>query len=86
MPLDGLSWLGFAAAALTTVSFVPQAVKIWRTRSTRDISLGMFLLFSTGVFLWTVYGVYRRDLPMTLSSSISFLIALSILTMKIKYK
>lgn len=84
--MDWISALGFAAATLTTVSFFPQALKIWKTRSAQDISLGMFVLFSAGVFLWTVYGVLRRDIPMTLSSSLSFAIAVFILWMKLKYK
>lgn len=84
--MDWISALGFAAATLTTVSFLPQAAKIWKTRSAQDISLGMFVLFSTGVFLWTVYGILRRDVPMTLSSGVSFAIAVCILGMKLKFK
>ncbi|MGH8744135.1 MAG: PQ-loop domain-containing transporter, partial [Burkholderiales bacterium] len=48
--------LGFVAGIFTTVAFVPQAWQVWKTRSVKDISLGMYLIFSTGVGLWLVYG------------------------------
>ncbi len=81
-----ITLLGFLAASLTTCAFLPQAVKVWKSRSTRDISLGMFVMFCLGVLLWTIYGVLRRDLPMIASSLASLVIALFILGMKLKYK
>ena len=78
--------LGFTAASLTTCAFLPQAVKIWKSRSTRDVSLGMFVMSCLGIFLWTIYGILRSDLPMIVSSGTSLVIALFILGMKLKYK
>ena len=75
--MSEISWflVGSAAAALTTFGFVPQVLKIWRTKSVRDISPVTFLQFAAGVSLWAVYGVHLRD-PIVLYAN---LIALSIL-------
>jgi lactoylglutathione lyase len=67
--------IGFIAASLTTISFIPQAVKTWRSRSTDDLSPFMFALFSIGVFSWLMYGVFKKDLPIILANSITFILA-----------
>ena len=77
--------LGLVAAFLTTISFVPQVLKIWRTRHTADISLKMFVIYTIGVFLWLVYGLMLGDLPLILSNIITFALTLSILIMKLRY-
>ena len=77
--------LGLVAAFLTTISFVPQVLKIWRTRHTKDISLKMFVIYTVGVFLWLVYGLMLGDLPLILSNIITFVLTLSILIMKLRY-
>lgn len=78
--------LGLAAGALTTVAFVPQVVKIWRTRSTHDISLGMFALFSTGLVLWLIYGISIGSAPIVIANTITLTLALTILYFKLRYK
>lgn len=78
--------LGLVAGTLTTAAFVPQVVKTWRTRSTHDISLGMFALFSTGLVLWLVYGVLIGSLPIVVSNIITLALALTILFFKLRYK
>jgi MtN3 and saliva related transmembrane protein len=78
------SLLGLTAAACTTAAFVPQAVHSWRTRATRDISLGMFLVMTAGVLLWFLYGALIRDLPLMLANGITFLLSLTILVLKIR--
>lgn len=78
--------LGLAAGALTTVAFVPQVVKIWRTRSTHDISLGMFALFSTGLVLWLIYGLHIGSLPIVIANTVTLALALTILYFKLRYK
>lgn len=77
--------LGLAAGFLTTLSFVPQALKIHRTRSARDVSLGMFVAFTAGVVLWLAYGVMKRELPIILWNAITLGLALWILAMKLRY-
>jgi len=78
--------LGLIAGTLTTAAFVPQVVKTWRTRSTHDISLGMFALFNTGLLLWLVYGVQIGSLPIVLSNVVTLMLALVILFFKLRYK
>ncbi|MHB8347509.1 MAG: SemiSWEET transporter [Acidiferrobacterales bacterium] len=77
---------GFLAGTLTTIAFLPQAIKIWKTKSTKDISLGMFTLFVTGVFLWIVYGVGIGSVPMIIANTVTLVLAVTILVFKIKYK
>ncbi len=84
--MDTGNLLGLIAGTLTTAAFVPQVVKIWRTRSTHDISLGMFALFSTGLVLWLVYGVMIGSLPIVVSNVITLALALTILFFKLRYK
>ncbi|MBI3574295.1 MAG: SemiSWEET transporter [Gammaproteobacteria bacterium] len=78
--------LGLVAGMLTTAAFIPQVVKTWRTRSTHDISLGMFALFNTGLVLWLVYGVMIDSLPIVVSNIITLALALTILVFKLRYK
>ena len=76
--------LGLMAATLTTIAFVPQVVKTWRTRSTHDISLGMFSLLAAGVFAWLLYGLLIGDLPLVLANGVTFVLASTILYFKIR--
>ena len=86
MQMDYVTMIGLAAAAITVVSLFPQLVKIWKTKSTKDISLGMFLLFCGGVFLWFVYGILMQDLPIIIANFLGFIQTLIILILKVKYK
>ena len=81
-----LKYIGFIAAFLTTFAFFPQAIKVWKTKSTKDISLLMFALFTLGVFLWLIYGIILSDVPIILANSITLILALFILINKMKYK
>lgn len=78
-------WLGFAAASLTTASFVPQAWLTWRTRRTEGISLGMYSIFTTGVALWLAYGLAIESWPVIVANAITLVLALFILAMKLRY-
>jgi len=77
--------IGFAAAFCTTVAFVPQLVRVVKLRSAREISLPTFLLFSIGVFLWLLYGLYARSNPVIASNAVTLVLSLSILFLKLKY-
>ncbi|MCW5753041.1 MAG: SemiSWEET family sugar transporter [Alphaproteobacteria bacterium] len=83
--IDGAEGIGLAAASLTTIAFLPQALKVWRSRSAADISLTMFLLFLTGVGLWMAYGLLIGSLPVFLGNLVTFLFALAILVAKLKF-
>ena len=84
--MDLVTIVGFAAATITVVSLFPQLVKVWRTKSTKDISLGMFSLFCGGVFLWFVYGILLNDAPIIVANLLGFIQTLIILMFKLKYK
>lgn len=77
--------LGFTAAALTTLAFVPQALLTWRRRRAEGVSLGMYALFTLGVALWLVYGVAIQSWPVIVSNAITLVLALFILGMKIRH-
>jgi MtN3 and saliva related transmembrane protein len=76
--------LGYAAAALTTCSFVPQAVLTLRTRDTRGISLGMYSAFTLGVALWLVYGWLLGEWPIIVANTVTLALAATILVTKIR--
>ncbi|OFX14746.1 MAG: hypothetical protein A2516_00485 [Alphaproteobacteria bacterium RIFOXYD12_FULL_60_8] len=78
--------IGFTAAILTTVAFLPQVFKVWKTRSTADISLAMFLSFCLGIVLWLVYGLMRQDWPLIGANAVTLVLAGTILIFKIRYK
>ena len=78
--------IGLLAGALTTISFLPQVIKTWTSRSTKDISLGMFLTFCSGVVLWIIYGIAVRDLPVIATNLATLILSSTILLLKLKYK
>ena len=78
--------LGLLAGGLTTVSFVPQVTKIWKTKSAEDVSLTMFVAFCVGVGLWLTYGIVKKDWAILLTNGVTLVLGLAILAMKIKYK
>lgn len=80
-----ITFVGLGAAFCTTVAFLPQVIKTWRTRSTKDISLVMFLVFTTGIFLWLVYGVMLRDLPLIAANGTTFVLSAMILYFKLRH-
>ena len=75
--------LGFAAGTLTTIAFWPQLRQTWKTRSADDLSLGMLVTFTTGVFLWLLYGFSIHALPIILTNLITFLLTVAILILRI---
>jgi MtN3 and saliva related transmembrane protein len=83
MPLSEL--IGFAAAALTTASFVPQALHTFQTKDVRGISLGMYSAFTLGVALWLAYGLLLNAWPIVIANAITLALAASILVMKLRY-
>ena len=75
--------LGLSAACLTTAAFIPQVLKTWRTKSAKDLSLGMYLIFTTGVILWLIYGIIRHDIPIIAANGVTLLLVLIILYFKL---
>ena len=77
--------IGYLAAALTTVSFIPQVVQIWRSKHTKDISLGMYSIFTLGIAVWLAYGILLGSAPIIIANCITIVLAGSVLMMKLKY-
>ncbi len=83
--MENTTLLGLVAGFLTTVSFLPQVIKTWKSKSAGDISLSMFLLFCIGITLWLIYGIMIRDLAVTLTNLFTLILASTILFFKLKY-
>lgn len=78
--------IGVVAAVLTTIAFLPQAVKAWRSRSTQDISLTMYALMAIGNVLWLIYGLLLDSLPLIGANIVSLSFTTSILLLKLRYR
>src|SRR4051812_41276127 len=85
MTMALLDYTGYAAAFCTTTAYVPQVIKVWRTRATKDISLKMFLVLVTGLALWLTYGIWRGEVPLMLANGATLTLAGTILYFKIKH-
>ncbi len=80
-----ISGIGVLAATLTTLSFSMQVMKTWKTKSTRDVSLEMFVIFCSGVLLWVIYGVLVKDLLILLANFVTLTLGSMIVGLKLKY-
>ena len=78
--------IGLAAGFCTTIAFLPQAIKTWKTKSAKDLSLGMYSIFCSGVILWLTYGILISDIPIILTNVATLTLALSILYFKLSFK
>ncbi len=78
--------LGLIAAICTTISFLPQAIKTIKTKQTKDLSLGMYSVLTTGIILWIIYGILIGDLPIILANGITGIFTTTILILIVKYK
>jgi MtN3 and saliva related transmembrane protein len=81
--MTAITFIGLLAGACTTIAFVPQVIKTWKTRSAKDLSLGMYSIFCIGTALWLTYGLFISDLPIILANALTFLLALIILYFKV---
>jgi MtN3 and saliva related transmembrane protein len=78
--------IGYAAAVLTTIAFIPQVLHTWRMRSGRGVSLGMYSIFTSCVALWLVYGILLEAWPIIAANGVTLTLALSILALKIRFR
>jgi len=78
--------IGLAAATLTTISFLPQAIKTIKTKETKGISIGMYSIFTTGILLWLIYGITVKDLPLIIANAITLIFTTTILLLVLKNK
>lgn len=84
--MNGTEQLGLVAGALTTIAFVPQVLKIWKSKHANDISLATFAIFSSGVALWFFYGLHIGSWPIVLANGVTFALAMLILILKWHYR
>ena len=78
--------LGWIAGTLTTIAFFPQLLKTWTTKSAKDVSLVMMIIFCIGVFLWVLYGLTINSMPVVITNLITLILALLILILKMRYE
>lgn len=85
MRQDTINFIGYVAATCTTLSFLPQLVRVLRLRSARDISLGMFSILSVGTALWLTYGLLSHSKPVTAANAVTLVLSISILFLKLRF-
>ncbi len=83
--MHAITLLGFVAGGLTTLSFVPQVLKTWRSRRCDDLSWAMLLSFANGVLLWIVYGVWVGEAPIIVANAVTLALILMIVSMKLRF-
>ncbi|KPM32807.1 Hypothetical protein I595_1234 [Croceitalea dokdonensis DOKDO 023] len=84
--MENVELVGLAAAVLTTSAFVPQVYKAWKHRSTKDISLLMYLVFVVGVLLWLFYGIAIDSISIIAANVVTLLLAIAIIVAKLRFK
>ncbi|MDP8299263.1 MAG: SemiSWEET transporter [Candidatus Tantalella remota] len=78
--------IGMIAGICTTVSLVPQILKILKTKHARDVSLGMYIILSTGVLLWLIYGIFLEELPLILANAVTLALCFTVIVMKLMFR
>lgn len=84
--MNNALYFGMVAGICTTISFLPQVFKIWKTKSVNDISLLMFLIFTFGVVNWLIYGLMIKEIPIILANTLTLILCLLILLGILKFK
>ncbi|WP_417460898.1 SemiSWEET family sugar transporter [Kordiimonas sp.] len=80
-----ITLLGLLAGSLTTIAFVPQVVRAWKTKSTKDVSLSMFAILCAGIFMWIVYGIAIGDVPVIIANVVTLCLASSVIVAKLRF-
>ena len=84
--MDTIVIVGYIAGALTTISFIPQVMRAWKLKETRDLSLAMLILLAAGILLWLCYGFWMDSLPVIAANGITFVLIIVLLGLKLRYK
>ena len=82
--MEWASWIGYLASCLTTLSFLPQAIKVIATRNTQGISGLMYVMFVCGLVMWLVYGVMIEDMAVSMANFLTLVFAMPILIIKLR--
>lgn len=85
MQQETINFIGYVAAICTTVSFLPQLIRVVKLRTARDISLGMFSIFSAGTTMWLVYGLLSHSAPVAAANAVTLVLSISILVLKLRF-
>ncbi len=85
MTMNGTTLIGLIAALCTTASFLPPVINTLTSKKTKDISLLMYAILTTGIFFWLVYGILLKDFPLILANVISFSLSVCVLVMKLRH-
>jgi len=83
--MEGVTILGYIAGTCTTIAFLPQVLKAYRTKSCHDLSAGMLVLFATGIFFWFIYGLLIDEMPIVIANGLTLVFALAIIALKWMY-
>jgi len=83
--MTNIDWLGTVAGIFTTIAFLPQVLKVWRSRSARDISLGMYAIFATGVACWIAYGWILSIWPVIVANVVTLILVAVVIGMKLRW-
>lgn len=83
--MDKMDLLGLLAGMFTTAAFLPQVIKTWRSKSAKDLSLGMFSMLVAGLILWLIYGILNQDIPIIFTNGVTLALASVILYFKIMF-
>lgn len=83
--MDMTTALGLLAGTLTTIAFLPQVIRIWRSKSAKDLSMTMLVTFTTGVLCWLVYGVMIDSLPVIIANAVTLVLAGMNVMLKLRY-
>jgi MtN3 and saliva related transmembrane protein len=83
--MDTTNLIGLSAGFLTTIAFIPQVAKIWKSKSAKEVSLPTFIAFTIGVALWLAYGIARQEPPIIVWNAVTLVLAGAILAMKLKF-
>lgn len=78
--------IGYAATVFGLFTFLPQAIKTWKTKETKDISLAMYIALWLGVILWLIYGIFLKKPPLIIVNSVVLILTSEVLILKMKYK
>ena len=83
---DAVTAIGLLAGTLTTISFLPQLIQTFRTKSAEDLSYLMLITFMSGVILWLIYGIFLRALPIILANAVTLALLIAIVALKVRYR
>ncbi|NWF59756.1 MAG: SemiSWEET transporter [Fischerella sp.] len=86
MEVNFTTTLGITAGVLTTIAYMPQLIKTWKSKSAHDLSWSMLIVLCTGIILWLIYGFSVHDIPIISANIVTFLLASMILLLKIRYR